>query len=156
MSILCAKIFYLCILQTLFVVLTFIPTRAYIQFMSTPLLYKHLGITIKNRRQELGLTQDQLARHLDISRASIANMETGRQKILIHHLYRLAEKLDTKVTALLPEPEEIDGQLGLDNLRFSEKLNLGQRQQIARLLQENELTLTPGDSHGQSNLKNEG
>ena len=83
-------------------------------------------------------------------------MEIGRQKILIHYLYRLAEKLDTKVTALLPEPEEIDGQLGLDNLRFSEKLNLGQRQQIARLLQESKLTLTPGDGHGQSNLKNEG
>ena len=124
--------------------------------MSTPLLYKHLGATIKNRRQELGLTQEQLASHLGISRASIANMEIGRQQILIHHLYRLAEKLDTKITTLLPESDEIDGQLGLDNLRFSKNLNLEQRQQIARLLQESELTLTPGDRHGQSRVKNEG
>ena len=94
--------------------------------MSTPLLYKYLGVTIKNRRKKLRLTQEQLASHLGISRASIANMEIGRQKILIHHLYRLAEKLDTKVTTLLPEPEEFDGQSSLDDLRFSEYLNLEQ------------------------------
>lgn len=38
-----------------------------------------------------------------MSRASLANIETGRQKILLHYLYRIAAVLDLdRIEALLP------------------------------------------------------
>lgn len=114
----------------------------------TPLLYKRLGTIIKERRRQLGLTQEHLSKQLGISRASLANVETGRQRVLVHQLYRLAEKLDVNVTTLLPDPEENDELRNLDGLIFSEDLSLEQRRQIARLLQgDEELQSASGGQH---------
>ena len=106
--------------------------------MDPPLLYKRLGSIIKERRRQLGFTQEHLSNQLGISRASLANVETGRQRTLVHQLYRLAEELDVEVTALLPDPEETKKFQALDDLLFSENVSLEQRQQIARLLQEDD------------------
>ena len=106
--------------------------------MRTPILYKILGMRIREQRRLLGLTQERLAIQLNVSRASLANIETGRQKVLVHHLYRLANKLDVKITDLLPDPEEFGDVQTLDNLSFSENVTLQQRQQLARLLQDDE------------------
>lgn len=106
--------------------------------MNPPLLYKRLGAIIKERRRQLGFTQEYLSSQLGLSRASLANVETGRQRILVHQLYRLAEELDVEVAALLPDPEETKKLQILDDLRFSENVTLAQRQQIARLLQEDD------------------
>ena len=93
---------------------------------------------IKEHRRLLGLTQERLATELNVSRASLANIETGRQRVLVHQLYRLAEKLDVKVTDLLPDPEEFEHLQPLDNLSFSQNLTPKQRQQIASFLQDND------------------
>ena len=43
------------------------------------------------------------ASKVKMSRASIANIESGRQNVLLHHVYALAAALDfTKVGELLP------------------------------------------------------
>ena len=119
--------------------------------MSVPSLYKRLGATIRERRRHLRLTQEYLSSQLGISRASLANVETGRQRVLVHQLYSFAEKLDIKVEALLPNPEENKDFMVLDNLLFSENVTLAQRQQIARLLQEDEkLRSASGGKHAQS------
>ena len=113
-----------------------------------PLLYKRLGTIIKNRRRQLGLTQAHLSSQLGISRASLANVETGRQRVLVHQLYQLAEKLDVKVTALLPDPEETEELGNLDGLFISKNVSLEQRRQIARLLRgDDELQSVSGDQH---------
>ena len=104
----------------------------------TPLLYKRLGTIIKERRRQLGLTQEYLSNQLGISRASLANVETGRQRVLVHQLYQLAEKLDLEVTALLPDLEKTKELQNLDGLYFSENVSVEQREQIARLLQAEE------------------
>ena len=44
-------------------------------------------------RKSLGLTQEQLAQQVGISRASLANIEAGRQQVLVHHLFGLATAL---------------------------------------------------------------
>lgn len=66
-------------------------------------IYKAFGNAISTRRKALGLTQAQLASKVKVSRASIANIESGRQNILLHHVYALAAALEfAKVGELLP------------------------------------------------------
>ena len=102
--------------------------------MDVSSIYKRLGPLIREHRQQLGLTQEQLSSQLGISRASLANMETGRQRLLLHQLYGLADKLDIKVEALLPELEENKELRTFDGLFFSEDISLKQQQQIVDLL----------------------
>ncbi|KJC41502.1 XRE family transcriptional regulator [Bradyrhizobium sp. LTSP885] len=68
-------------------------------------IYKGFGNAVSTRRKALGLTQAQLAGKVKMSRASIANIESGRQNVLLHHVYALAAALEfTKVGELLPPP----------------------------------------------------
>ncbi|WP_398469817.1 helix-turn-helix transcriptional regulator [Tardiphaga sp.] len=70
-------------------------------------IYKAFGSAIATRRRALGLTQAQLASKVKVSRASIANIESGRQNILLHHVYALAAALEfTRVGELLPPPPQ--------------------------------------------------
>lgn len=97
-------------------------------------IYQHIGSIIKQRRKQLGMKQETLANELAISRGSLANIETGRQGILVHQLYKIALALKITPNDLLPAPDE---PLPLDD--WAEKLPPGlkprQQQQIARLLE---------------------
>jgi len=71
--------------------------------MADEVLYKAFGSAVSTRRKALGLTQAELAGKVKMSRASVANIESGRQNILLHHVYALAAALNfTKVAELLP------------------------------------------------------
>lgn len=66
-------------------------------------IYRVLGQLIAVRRKGFGLTQNELADKVHMSRASIANIERGRQKVMVHQLYRFAEALKVpEVGDLLP------------------------------------------------------
>lgn len=66
-------------------------------------IYRVLGQLIAARRKGCRLTQNELADKVHMSRASIANIERGRQKVLVHQLYRFAEALKVpEVGDLLP------------------------------------------------------
>jgi len=69
-------------------------------------LYSRFGQRVRQHRERLNLNQAEVARAVGLSRASIANIETGRQRTPIHHLYRLARALRVDVHALLPAPSE--------------------------------------------------
>lgn len=81
--------------------------------MSDELLYKALGRAIATRREKLGLTQATLAARIGMSRASIANIESGRQNVLLHHIYHLASALDfsqiAELLPALPKPATTEG-----------------------------------------------
>lgn len=65
-------------------------------------LQQKLQEEINNRRLELNnVTQDKLARRSGVSRATIANIERGRQSVTIGVLYRLSRALDIDAGALL-------------------------------------------------------
>jgi transcriptional regulator with XRE-family HTH domain len=53
-----------------------------------------LGYRLRRARVERDLTQDKLAKRVQMSRASLANIESGRQTISAYALYRLATELD--------------------------------------------------------------
>ena len=104
--------------------------------MPVPALYRHLGAKIKAHRRALRLTQQQLADQLGISRASLANVETGRQRVLVHQLFELADHLSISVRELLPESSEAYDLKSLDGFRVSENVTVAQRQQIAAFLKD--------------------
>lgn len=81
--------------------------------MAEEAIYKAFGRAVSIRRRKLDLTQAELAARVGMSRASVANIESGRQSVLLHHVYGLAEALEiAKVSDLLPArpsiPEDAD------------------------------------------------
>lgn len=68
-------------------------------------IYVTVGRRVRTRREQLTMTQDDLARAVDLTRTSISNIEQGRQKIQVHMLYRLAHALGLVPDALLPLTE---------------------------------------------------
>lgn len=64
--------------------------------------YRSLGSLVRKIREESGLTQDQLAQKIGLTRTSITNLEHGRQKIQVHVLYELANALGVEPADLLP------------------------------------------------------
>ncbi len=65
-------------------------------------LYSQFGQLLRRHRERLGLNQAEIGQAIGLTRASIANIETGRQRIPLHHLYSLALALRVDVHALLP------------------------------------------------------
>lgn len=58
-------------------------------------IYKEIGRRLSEARNRLGLTQEKLGGKLDprLTRAAIANIETGKQRILAHTLLELSRLL---------------------------------------------------------------
>ena len=103
-------------------------------------IYGHIGAIIKARRKTLGLKQETLAGMLGISRGALANVETGRQNLLVHQLYRYAEALQLTPTDLLPHPSTNDSRAEGTQLPLPDNLKARQRKQIARLFEQVDTT----------------
>jgi len=81
-----------------------------------------LGEHIRIARQRIvpPISQVQLAEKIGVSRASIVNIEAGRQRPPLHVLWQIAEVLGTELAELIPsnaefakhqEPVELDEQM---------------------------------------------
>lgn len=97
-------------------------------------VYKTIGTIIRGRRRRLEWPQETLAARLGISRATLANIETGRQRVLVHQLYAFAEALQLKPSDLLPPASEGQAAADLSKLPIQGDVNPEQREQIARLI----------------------
>jgi transcriptional regulator with XRE-family HTH domain len=98
-------------------------------------LYLKLGEAVANRRKQLGLKQADLAQRIGLSRASVANIELGRQKVLLHHIYKLAVALGlARLEELLPPIEATTGQQHLQFFISHSDLTPKQRAQISSLV----------------------
>ena len=76
--------------------------------------YKKFGRNIKDLREKAGLTQDQLAKKLDLTRASVSNVEVGKQSVLAHRIPDFARALDVQIADLFPAiPVQEENQLDL-------------------------------------------
>jgi transcriptional regulator with XRE-family HTH domain len=71
-------------------------------------LYSGLGRNIRNARLRTGeFSQEKLAKRLELSRASIVNIEAGRQHAPLHLLWQIAEVLGTELALLIPRREDL-------------------------------------------------
>ena len=70
--------------------------------------YQVMGQRIQRLRTKQGMTQERLGGLLDptVTRASIANIESGKQRVLAHTLVQLAEALHSDLSDLIPALEK--------------------------------------------------
>ncbi len=70
---------------------------------ATDAFYQRLGRAIKEARRRRKLTQAALASAVGLTRTSISNIEKGRQKILLHTFYDIAQAVAVEPAELLVE-----------------------------------------------------
>jgi transcriptional regulator with XRE-family HTH domain len=70
--------------------------------MDKSILYKDVGRRIRKAREDRTLTQDALAKRIFLTRASVTNIEKGRQTISLHKFIEICEALHTSISNLLP------------------------------------------------------
>jgi transcriptional regulator with XRE-family HTH domain len=75
---------------------------------ASPAFQRALGVSVKARRQELGLTQEQLANATDLHQRWLSNVETGKRNPSYASLRRLAAGLDLSASELLARAEQIE------------------------------------------------
>jgi len=82
-------------------------------------LYREVGRRIKDRRLAARMSQERLAAAANLSRASISNIEAGRQQVYLHHLVAIADALKadlhsllshTRTTSLTRELQQLDNE----------------------------------------------
>lgn len=78
--------------------------------------YSELGHHILLARKKANLSQNELSKKVNMSRASIVNIEKGRQHPPIHLLWEIAEILHTDVQNLIPDFAPISEEVELKNV----------------------------------------
>lgn len=73
---------------------------------SPMILYYVVGQRIRMIREKLGLSQQNLSDQMGLTRVSVSQMESGKTRIQLEHIYTLADALHCKPCDLLPEPSE--------------------------------------------------
>ena len=63
--------------------------------------YRQVGQSIRTRRAK-NLSQEALASAVGLTRTSISNIESGRQRMLLHTLVDIADALKVEASTLLP------------------------------------------------------
>lgn len=103
--------------------------------MNPESIYRHIGAVVRQGRRKFKprLTQEVLAQRVGISRASLANIETGRQNVLVHQLYALAAALDLAPADFLLPASDSGARAEWDQV-LPDDLKPLQKNQIARLL----------------------
>jgi transcriptional regulator with XRE-family HTH domain len=75
---------------------------------ASPAFQAALGLAVKARREQLGLTQEQMANNTGIHQRWISNVETGKRNPSYGSLRRLAAGLDLTASELLSHAERIE------------------------------------------------
>jgi transcriptional regulator with XRE-family HTH domain len=69
-----------------------------------------LGRAVKHRRQQLGITQEQLANDSGLHQRWISNIETGKRNPSYASLKRLATGLELRAADLIAQAERLETQ----------------------------------------------
>jgi transcriptional regulator with XRE-family HTH domain len=68
-------------------------------------LLKAVGKVVQEKRQSLGISQEELARRSKLHRTYISDVERGSRSVSLITLVKLAEALDTNVSVLVETAE---------------------------------------------------
>lgn len=66
-------------------------------------IYRKFGVLLRETRNRAGLTQDDLAKRMSLSRTAITNIEKGNQGVSLLQLYEFAAQLNVSPVELLPD-----------------------------------------------------
>ena len=94
-----------------------------------------LACRLREEREYLGFSQDEVAQHLGISRSALSNIETGQRKVEATELKRLATLYKKPLTYFTGEPNPHDQALPADVehiAREASKLTPKDREELAR------------------------
>nr|WP_294566579.1 helix-turn-helix transcriptional regulator [uncultured Rhodopila sp.] len=69
-------------------------------------IYETFGEQVRERRDSLRMTQLQLSALIGLTRGSVANIEAGRQSVLLHQFLAIAAALQLTPEQLLPAHTE--------------------------------------------------
>jgi transcriptional regulator with XRE-family HTH domain len=75
---------------------------------ASPAFQLALGLAVKHRRGELGITQETLANDTELHQRWISNVETGKRNPSYASLRRLAAGLDLSASELIARAEQIE------------------------------------------------
>src|SRR5690348_8027233 len=70
--------------------------------------YQLLGNKIRDARKAAGFKQEAFASYLELSRASVVNIEKGRQHPPLHLISDIAKILNVELCSLIPEQPSQD------------------------------------------------
>ncbi len=91
-------------------------------------LYLFLGNKIVHLRSEKSYSQEELGQKVHLSRASIVNIEKGRQHPPLHLLWEIAECLGVGIHDLLPTQSDLKIDVDASGLRKEIRRQLGDGQ----------------------------
>ncbi|MGI9501536.1 MAG: helix-turn-helix domain-containing protein [Geminicoccaceae bacterium] len=74
--------------------------------------HSEFGAAVYQRREGAGMSQDELANLIGMTRPSVCNIERGRQRVYVHKAVMIAQALGVEFEDLLPEP----GGIGIEEL----------------------------------------
>ncbi len=75
---------------------------------ASPSFQLALGLAVKARRQEVGLTQEALANETELHQRWISNVETGKRNPSYGSLRRLATGLGLSASDLIARAEQVE------------------------------------------------
>jgi transcriptional regulator with XRE-family HTH domain len=70
-------------------------------------LYRVFGRRLRELRELKHVPQQELATLSGLNRSSIANIESGKQRVLLHQVLQFAEALHVTVGELVPSPTDL-------------------------------------------------
>ena len=79
---------------------------------------KQIGRRICERRQALGITQEELAEHMDVSIQMVSNMERGNKEVKISNLIKLIEILDISSDYILTGKSVSENKTAAEKLSY--------------------------------------
>jgi transcriptional regulator with XRE-family HTH domain len=97
-------------------------------------IYAALGELVREHREGQGMSQGALGKRIGLSRASVANIESGRQRIPLHHLYRMAEALGVNAHTLLPNLDGLPSPNVERSINSAMELNAREHAEVAKVL----------------------
>ena len=73
--------------------------------------YDEIGRRIGIARRKFNWTQQELADSVGLTRTSVTNIESGRQKLLLHTAVKIAGQLNIDIGEILPQRKEMRSSL---------------------------------------------
>jgi transcriptional regulator with XRE-family HTH domain len=102
--------------------------------MDESTIYAVLGELVREHREGQGMSQGALGKRIGLSRASVANIESGRQRIPLHHLYRMADALGVRAHTLLPDLDDLPSPHVERSINSTMALNAREQAEVAKVL----------------------